>query len=173
LRRVFLLVLIVATGLTSACVTGSKSVTKSGSEQNIQPDWYKNARSMQSDSTAYVQFATTLHADSTKAVAIATESAKRHLMIGLDELNESIRTTLVDEQGKDALSSANFILQLRRFTNYESDLKVASATAQKTEQGYQGFAKVQISKMSFQSQMRTFLDRATTNANRDLWMAEY
>lgn len=173
LQRVFLVLLVISTSITMSCVTGSKSVKKSGSATAAQPEWFRSSHAMQADSVAYVQYATVLHSDSAKAVSIAEESAQHHLMIALDELNESIRTDLVNKDGLNALSSANFILQLRRFTDYQKDLKTASAVAMKTDTGYQGFAKVQITKTSFQSQMRTFLDRATTNTNRDAWMAKY
>jgi polysaccharide pyruvyl transferase WcaK-like protein len=125
---------------------------------------------MQADSLYYRLDATVLHSDSAKAIELAKESAVAYLLTQLDEQNEQQRLQLVNDEGLNALSSAPFILQLRRFTSYKDDIEVAQSMAQSRGDIYQGYVRVRLSKTSYRSQLRTFLDRATTNSNRDAWM---
>jgi hypothetical protein len=147
-----------------------QSTSESEMSGSDQPSWFANPHRLMADSTSYTLNATVIHSDSTKAISLAKESARAYLMTELDAQNEEMRVQLVRDQELDALSSAPFILQLRRFTSYTDDIKFSQSTATARPQGYQAFVQVSLSKASYRSQLRTFLDRATTDANRDAWM---
>lgn len=170
LTFIFISTLFVSCSTTNTSTTSDNSANAANTGSQY-PSWYLTGRSVESNETSYMGYATALAGDSTASVERAVEHAKAELKTAISGKLETIRNDAVVELGSDSgLDRPRFIIALRKAENEVPALAIVEeVTVEKSGEernGYRSFTKVSIEKEALIEE----LDK-TFSANGKAWRA--
>ncbi len=153
MNRIYLSLTAITLILIAACSSTETVAVKEKVVASIYPTWYQQS-GFQADSSSFTMSATAVASDSVTAIKRAETESRMLLESHISKEMEKVRTTL-DREGSKSVSKADFILALRNaHLAVEKEAQTKYQLSTKTELGYRGFAKVDITKAKLDELMK-------------------
>ena len=145
MNRIYLTLAVLTLLLIAACSSTQTTAVKEKVVASIYPTWYQQS-GFEADSSSFAMSATAVASDSVTAIKRAETESRMLLESYISKEMEKVRSTL-ERAGSKSVSKADFILALRNaHVAVEKEAQAQFQLSTKTELGYRGFARVDITK---------------------------
>ncbi len=153
MNRIYLSLAAITLILIAACSSTETVAVKEKVVASIYPAWYQQS-GFYADSSSFAMSATAVASDSVTAIQRAENESRMLLESYISKEMEKVRTTL-ERAGSKSVNKADFILALRNaHAAVEKEAQAQSQLSTKTEMGYRGFARVDITKAKLDELMK-------------------